>query len=163
MDFTVREARLEDMPALLRMGKGLLSYLNLIEKKRRKTNILSIDHKEAPKAWRKYYSQAIKSDKALFLVAVKGKKLIGMAFGRIETSPPVFKMKEFGEIHEVFVEKPYRNKKVAKALLKALEEFFKEKGLSLIQMKAEAFNSEALAAYYKLGFADSRKTLYKEI
>jgi ribosomal protein S18 acetylase RimI-like enzyme len=163
MDFTVREARLEDMPALLKMGKGLISYLNRLEKKRRQTNLMAIDHQNAEKAWRKYYTQAIKSNKALFLVALKGKSLIGMAFGKLETSPPVFKLKEFGEIHEVFIEAPYRNKKVAKNLIKKLEEFFKEKGVSLIQMKAESFNSEAIAAYYKLGYADSRKTLYKEI
>ena len=163
MDLTIRPANLKDLPVLVKMGRELILYLNREEKKRRKTNLMAIDHQVAEKGWRKYYRQNLKSRKSLFLLALKGENVVGMALGRIEKAPPVFKTKRFGEIHELFVKKPYRQQKIGTALVETLESFFRQKKISLIQIKAESFNAEALTAYRKLGYQDSRKILHKEL
>ena len=159
----VREAGLDDLPELLSMGRKLIEHLVPLEKKRRKTKLLALDEKNADKVWKKYYTKNLKSDKSLFLVALKKGEIVGMGMGRIEKSPPVFKIKEFGQIHELFVKESCRRQGVCQALIKRLEDFFREKGVSVVHISVENYNTEALNLYYKLGYQDSRFLLHKEL
>ena len=163
MDLTIRPANLKDLPVLVKMGRELILYLNREEKKRRKTKLLALDVKNADKVWKKYYTKNLKSDKSLFLVALKKGEIVGMGMGRIEKSPPVFKIKEFGQIHELFVKESCRRQGVCQALIKRLESFFREKGVGVVHISVENYNTEALNLYYKLGYQDSRFLLHKEI
>lgn len=160
---TIRKAGKGDLPGIVKMSRKLLLHIINLEKERSRNKFFSLDEEKADKAWRSYHAKNITDKKALFLVAFDGKKPVGMALGKIVKLPPVFKQKEKGFIHELFVEEAYRDRKIGKAFIQRMEKFFKEKGVKTSQIKAESFNTEALAKYKHLGYNDFRVELIKAL
>ena len=70
---------------------------------------------------------------------------------------PFMKERDFIDIDEFCVDKDYRRKGAASAMVSFIKEFAKEKGFSRIELNMWEFNQDALAFYEAAGFKTFRR------
>lgn len=106
-------------------------------------------------------------EKGKVLIAEENGKVIGYASGWVkyieefeeQTGGPEVN----GMFDNLFVKPEYRNKGVAKALIKELEKYFKENNCGLVWLNVFSENIKALALYSNLGYTPNSTTMIKNI
>src|SRR6476659_2010748 len=78
--------------------------------------------------------------RSVFLVAERESKLIAFLIGTVEQEIPIYKVKEFGFIHDVWVEENYRHEGIARQLVMLSIEKFKEMNVEQIRLDTAAPN-----------------------
>ncbi|MDI6806571.1 MAG: GNAT family N-acetyltransferase [Candidatus Aenigmarchaeota archaeon] len=120
-------------------------------------------NKNAKGIWVKFAKKLIRNKNGILLVCVNKNRIVGYTLGLIKNKPPVYKIKKFGLISDIFVEKDYRNKGIARKFVTELMRWFKSKQLSYTELTVDSKNRLALKVYNKLGFKEYRKIMKKEI
>lgn len=93
--------------------------------------------------------------RSVFLVAESDEeppRLVGFLIATIETSIPIYRLKEYGFIHDVWVEPPYRRHGVARGLVAAAMERFAALGVTQVRLETAATNEEARRLFESCGF-----------
>src|SRR3954471_22575842 len=74
--------------------------------------------------------------RSVFLVAEASgpKKIVGFAIGTVEREIPIYKLKEHGFLHDLWVEEEYRNEGVARQMVMLAIEKFKEMGVKQVRL-----------------------------
>jgi ribosomal-protein-alanine N-acetyltransferase len=109
--------------------------------------IHQLEQDSFPAPWRReFFESELRSSGRLNLVARRDGVIIGY----------VFAMWLFDEMHvnKIAVAESERRRGVAKALMKACEEFAREKEVRTISLEVRQSNEAAQAFYRHLGFAD---------
>lgn len=92
----------------------------------------------------------------VFVAEVEG-KVVGYSLGWV-SQPWSYKAKR-GYICDCFVEKSYRRRSIGKALIKAMLEWFKNKGVECVEADVYTTNCPSLALFKTLGFKEVSKRL----
>ncbi|MEM1538900.1 MAG: GNAT family N-acetyltransferase [Candidatus Bathyarchaeia archaeon] len=92
----------------------------------------------------------------VFVAEVEG-KIVGYSLGWV-SQPWAYKGKR-GYICDCFVEKSYRRHGIGKALIKAMLEWFIEKGVECVEADVYSNNIPSLKLFKKLGFEEIFKRL----
>lgn len=103
-----------------------------------------------------------------FLVALVNDEPIGFVFGSVDpTSPPQawYGMRPYtqGTGEELYVKPEYRGHGIGKALMRKIEEFFREHGCEYVSISVLAFNKDAVTLYERLGFRSRGIMLSKKL
>ena len=117
------------------------------------------DYKECSKLYRKLYSELeeikiqeipfdYKDFKNILLIAKNDNKIIGFIWGNFIA----FGLGKYGYIEDLYVDKEYRNKGVAKSLILSIKEEFKQLKVSTVFVTTEKENTPAINLYLKEGF-----------
>jgi ribosomal protein S18 acetylase RimI-like enzyme len=93
---------------------------------------------------------------AVFVAEVEG-KIVGYSLGWV-SQPWAYKGKR-GYICDCFVEKSYRRRGIGKALVKAMLEWFVNKGVECVEADVYSSNVPSLKLFKKLGFEEVFKRL----
>lgn len=131
----IEKLKLEDIEGLLELYKELTPFENSLEK--------SIE----------IYKEILQDDQYLIVVAKDNNKVIGSASGicckclAVGGSP-------FLVIEDVIINNDFRGKGVGKKVMKALDEFAKEKNCSYAILVSSDYRKEAHAFYENIGFID---------
>ncbi|MEM2280425.1 MAG: GNAT family N-acetyltransferase [Candidatus Bathyarchaeia archaeon] len=99
----------------------------------------------------------IKGENTVVLVAEADGKIVGYSLGWV-SQPWSYKAKR-GYICDCFVEKSYRRQGIGKALVKAMLEWFKNKGVECVEADIYSNNVPSLAMFKGLGFKEVSKRL----
>lgn len=106
--------------------------------------------------WSREYSAYLRTlmgrDDALAVVAREGPEVIGYAVGRITTLPPFFEHRFRGYIHDVFIRESFRRRGVGRRLVEEILEWFRTRGVTLVELTVAANNREAIPFWERLGF-----------
>src|SRR3954469_6045167 len=134
----IRAATPEDVPAVLPMVKKLCelhrgwdpakySFLDGIEE-----------------MYRGWLTARAKDPRAVFLVADReGRGPVGFLIGTVEREIPIYKLSEYGFVHDLWVEPEYRNEGVARQMVMLAVERFRQIGVWQVRLDTAAPNEPA--------------------
>jgi ribosomal protein S18 acetylase RimI-like enzyme len=111
----------------------------------------NIDEGGARQIYEKFITENIKSKSIFLYVAEINNEVCGFIHGVILDKAPVYEITRAGRVNEIVVSSSHRKKGVAKALLSALENKFKEQGLLVMDLMVDVENPEAAALYKSFG------------
>ncbi|HYE18273.1 MAG TPA: GNAT family N-acetyltransferase, partial [Tepidisphaeraceae bacterium] len=154
----IRPATPEDVPAVLPMVRQLCelhrawdpakySFLDGIEK-----------------MYDGWLRARAKDDRAVFLVAEReGKGPVGFLIGTVEREIPIYKLAEYGFVHDLWVEPAYRNEGVARQLVMEAVERFTGIGVKQVRLDTAAPNEVARKLFERCGFRVSVVEMLVEV
>jgi len=143
----IRKAKLKDVSQIVDFAVDLLNH-------HEKFDPNYAPAKNVKKVYKKWITRCIHSNNRHLIVAEDNDNIIGYALAETSTKPPVFKLRKYGYISDMYVTNKYRGKGVAKALLKDLAYWFRNKRLDHIELTVHAKNELALNAWKKYGFEE---------
>ncbi|MCA9383679.1 GNAT family N-acetyltransferase [Candidatus Dojkabacteria bacterium] len=111
-----------------------------------------------------YLESAISAGTPRILVSKKEEHIIG--FITFELSNADYfdaAIKQYGSVIELFVHKDYRREGVGKSLMNEVEDYFRQQGISHIELQCSSFNDIALDFYQKSGYKNSQTLLIKKL
>jgi ribosomal protein S18 acetylase RimI-like enzyme len=111
------------------------------------------DHpEEMYRGWLK--SRAI-DPRSVFLVADRDGLLVGFLVATVEAEIPIYKLAEFGFIHDIWVEPEYRNEGVGRQLVMLAIEKFRDMGVKQVRGDTAAANDAARGLLKSCGMRPS--------
>lgn len=143
----IRKAKLKDVQKITEYGVSLL-------KQHHNFDPYFAPAKNVNEVYRKFFKSCIYAKNRLLLVAEENGKIIGYAVGELCSRPPVFKIRKFGHISDVFVEKNFRKLGIAKQFLRVLKKWFKAKNIQHIELSVHEKNEIGKKAWAKYGLKD---------
>ena len=97
--------------------------------------------------------------RSVFLVADAGRggepKLAAFLVGTVEAEIPIYRLKSFGFIHDLWVEQDYRNEGVARQMVTLAVERFGEIGVKQVRLDTAYANDAARGLFAACGFRSS--------
>ncbi|AZR74537.1 hypothetical protein BBF96_14770 [Anoxybacter fermentans] len=107
----------------------------------------------------------INNNEAAMFVKVIGDEVVGLINGFIKRTPeiPVFKKRKYLMVDTLIVKKEWQKKGIGKELLKALEEWGKEKNVHGIEINVWEFNQTAIQFYLEKEYKVISRRMYKKI
>ena len=157
MSVVIREAELaRDKPMLLRFLAGSNAFESQWESDRR----LDTAYPEEFLADRVARARA---HRGRVFVAEESAAVVGWAMCSVEQHEIFVKadMRDYGYIHEMYVDERARGRHIGRKLLKACEDHFRALGLKSVLITALSPNVRALNAYRAAGYADYAVNLRK--
>jgi ribosomal protein S18 acetylase RimI-like enzyme len=93
--------------------------------------------------------------RSVFLVAETQGRLVGFIVATVEKEIPIYRLDEYGFIHDLWVEPEYRNEGVGRQMTMLLIERFREVGVKQIRCDTAAKNETARKLFESCGFRPS--------
>lgn len=148
----IRKARVKDIPSITRLDKILDDESNEIVKNNYPEYLEDFSfNKPDDKIFMNLIKKAIYSKNSLVLVSEINSLVVGYLFLSIKKNP-FYKLKQYGLIQAIFIEKNYRNRKIStKLVIKALA-WCKEKKLKRVSLYVLINNHHAIEVYKNWGF-----------
>lgn len=154
---TVRSATLEDLPTILPMVAKTCAFHQRIAPA--KYPFLP----EPEKRYVRWMSSQISAPRSVFLVAELAGKVVGFVIADVEGEIPIYQVKEFGFVHDVWVEEEARRHGVGKALMLEMVRRFREMGVVQVRLDVVAGNEPAEKLFAECGFAVATKQMIAEL
>jgi ribosomal protein S18 acetylase RimI-like enzyme len=101
--------------------------------------------------------------RSVFLVAERESRLVAFLLGSIEEEIPIYRLKEFGFIHDLWVEEEYRHEGIARQMVMLAIERFKSLGVRQVRLDTAAANDPARKLFASCGFRLSTMEMLLEI
>lgn len=103
-------------------------------------------------AWRKYAAVSLaKGDGALFAARVEH-EAVGFIHGQIHSYPPIFVPGRLGYITDLYVKSSHRRHGLGRLLYLALCDWFRRKGVTILDIHVYLANPEGAAFWRRMGF-----------
>ncbi|MHC4619221.1 MAG: GNAT family N-acetyltransferase [Planctomycetota bacterium] len=154
---TIRKARQGDIGAVVELWKELMDFHKALDPVFARSRG---GHKAFAEYLRKEY---IGGDRRRAWVAQAGREIVGLCMAVIEDNAPVLVLKQHGRIEGLVVTKKWRGKGIGEKLLRRARRWFREKGMSRVEVHHSAANDLAAAFYVRMGFRPYLKTLFLEL
>jgi ribosomal protein S18 acetylase RimI-like enzyme len=98
----------------------------------------------------------IKDKRDLCLVAeAPSGQLVAFLLATVEKEVPVYRLKQYGYIHDLWVEAEYRRAGLARQLVMQAVEHFRQLGIPQVRLDTLIDNESALKLYRNCGFRES--------
>jgi ribosomal protein S18 acetylase RimI-like enzyme len=153
----IRPATSDDVPAVLPMVAKLAALHESWDQER---YAYLPDVAEMYRGW---LTSRARDPKSVFLVAQREQKLVGFLVGTAERAIPIYRTKEFGFIHDVWVEPEYRHEGIGRQLTMLAIEKFGAMGLTQVRLETAALNDVARDLFVSCGFRVSAVEMMYEI
>ncbi len=102
--------------------------------------------------------------RSVFLVAEReGKGIVGFLIGTAEREVPIYRVAEYGFIHDLWVEPEYRNEGVARQMVMLAIETFRERGMGQVRLDTAMKNEAARKLFESCGFRGSVVEMLMEL
>jgi GNAT superfamily N-acetyltransferase len=101
--------------------------------------------------------------RSVFLVGQREDRLIAFLVGTVEAEIPVYRLKEFGFIHDLWVEPDYRHEGVGRQLVMLAIEKFREMGVKQVRGDTAAANDPARQLLRSCGMRPSTTEMLIEL
>lgn len=154
----VRRARREDLPALGRLGAGLLRAHYAIDPNR---FISPGDDPEGGYVW--FLGTELADPEVVVLVAERDAAVVGYVYAGLEPRSWKELREAAGFIHDVVVDEGARRLGVASALLEAALAWLRERGAPRVMLWTAEQNEAAQRLFAKLGFRRTMIEMTREL
>lgn len=155
-EIIIRRATLEDLEAVLDLWQEMMDYHARLDRRFQPAEDGRDHFREVVQEW-------MVDDTWHVLVAEVGGEVIGYVIGRVAENPPVFDMRYFGYVTDICVAADWRRMGVGRRLFLALCDWFRRRGLTVIQLNAAAFNPVSQAFWREMGFRDFLERMWMDI
>ena len=155
----IRPARAEDVPAVLPMVETLCRLHESWDAA--KYSFLP----DIPQMYDSWLRERANHRRSVFLVAetFAPQKIVGFLIGSVEREIPIYRLKEFGFLHDLWVEPEYRHEGVARQMVMLAVEKFKQIGVEQVRLDTAAPNEAARRLFASCGFRPSVTEMLLEI
>ncbi len=121
-------------------------------------------YKDRPELMYKgWLSSRCDDPRSVFLVADQNGTAVGFLVGTVETEIPIYQLKEFGFIHDIWVEADYRNEGIGRQLVMLAIEKFREMGVKQVRGDTAAANEPARNLLKSCGLRPSTTEMLIEL
>jgi ribosomal protein S18 acetylase RimI-like enzyme len=146
----IRPATPDDVPAVVPMVEKLAAFL--AEGDRAKYEPLP----EIGDMYRRWLRERAGDPRSVFLVAERQPGLVvGFLIGTVEREIPIYRLTEYGFIHDVWIEPDYRNEGIARQLVTLAIERFRAIGVRQVRLDVLAGNDAARNLFSTCGLRPS--------
>jgi len=142
--------------------------ITIVEKKAKFTNLhTAIDHEyyapssNADEDFKHYIQKKINDPDFKTLIANDNGMCIGYVMGWIEYRPVIYLKRKVGYLSNIYVDETYQKCGIGKKLYLRIENWFKEKKVDFIEIKADVRNNAAIKSFKQYGFNELSITFYK--
>jgi ribosomal protein S18 acetylase RimI-like enzyme len=149
----IRPATPQDVPAVLPMVAKVCAFHEDLD---------AAKYGFIPRPERMYQQWLAKratDRQSVFLVADAGRggesKLVAFLVGTVENEIPIYRLQQFGFIHDLWVEPDYRHEGIARQMVTLAVERFAEIGVKQIRLDTAAANEPARSLFAACGFRPS--------
>ena len=152
---TIRIAKQKDINKIMKLNQDLIDYHNDMLKKFKPEHVK--DFKENPnskKVIKRFYKKLIRSRKGHVIIAEEKSQIIGYLIATVEKNIPIFTLKKYVEITDLFVKKEFHGRKIGYNLVKNCLEWAKNNNYEKIVLKVFPDNTETIEFYKKIGFSN---------
>ena len=154
---TIRPATADDLPAVLPMvGKTCAFHQRIAPAK-------YPFRPEPEKGYIRWLASQIPQPRSVFLVAALEQRIAGFLIATVETEIPIYTVREYGFIHDVWVEEDARRHGVGRALILEVVARFRAMGIPQIRLDVVATNTPAEKLFASCGFAVATKEMIAEL
>jgi ribosomal protein S18 acetylase RimI-like enzyme len=152
----IREYTPEDIAALVRHKAQLTGHHSAIDPQ------YYAPSPDADQAFGNYLQKMVNDADFKVFVANEGENCVGYVMGWVEQRPPIYRKRKVGYLSNIFVDEAHQKQKVGAQLYRALEQWFQEKNVDFIEIRADARNIAAMQSFKKYGFKELSVTFYKD-
>ena len=155
MEFIVRTGTREDVPAMLRLWREMMDFHAQVEPRFRPA-----PSPTGEQAWEEHLRENVwgNRDWCVFVAEAQG-KLVGQIMGMLRNVYPVFEPERYGYVTDIVVDPAARRSGVGQALFEVLQAWFRERGVSHLQLQVTHKNFMSQFFWRAMGFTDYMYTL----
>jgi ribosomal protein S18 acetylase RimI-like enzyme len=113
--------------------------------------------------YRRWLSTRATDPRSVFLVAQPQDGLAGFLIGTVEQAIPIYRVPEFGYVHDLWVEPAYRNEGVATSMTLLALEKFKAIGVTQVRLETAIANEIGRSLFTACGFRTSTVEMLCEL
>ncbi len=144
---SIRELQDKNDPAFTEVGSLFQSMYAFMQKNGLQLTLAE----DGSEKWLKGIKQSLGRFGVIF-ISSEGDTITGFAHGSIRLAPDYLGNRKLGAITHVFVNAEAREKGSGRALVHALENWFKEKEVHSIELQVLSANKNAIEFWNKLGY-----------
>lgn len=150
MQVTVRPATEADVPAIVDLWWEMMDFHARVEPR-----FIPLPQSEAKEVWEKHLcADILEKEDWRVLVAEADGQVAGMMIGSVRDPYPVYKPERHGFVANASVAPGARRNGVGRALFEALKTWFREKGVSYIQLEVGHNNPISQSFWRAMGCTD---------
>jgi ribosomal protein S18 acetylase RimI-like enzyme len=153
----IRAARVEDVPAVLPMVAKTCALHEAWDPA--KYGFLP----DPQERYRRWLTQRATDPRSVFILAQREERIVAFLVGTIESEIPIYRVKQFGFLHDLWVEEEYRNEGIARQMVMLAIERFKAMGVSQVRLDTAAANDVARKLFTSCGFRISNIEMLMEL
>jgi ribosomal protein S18 acetylase RimI-like enzyme len=148
----IRPARPEDVPGVLPMVAKICAFHEALDP----AKYPFLPHPE--EMYENWLVARAKDRRSVFLVAEREASggepaaLVGFLVGETEREIGIYRLREYGFVHDLWVEPAYRNEGLARQLVMLAVERFREIGVAQVRMDVASGNEPARRLFEACGF-----------
>ncbi len=120
--------------------------------------------------YRRWLASRADDPRAVFLVAERSDVMLkdvpflaGFLIGTVEREIPIYRLEEYGFIHDLWIEPTYRNEGIARQMVMLAIERFRGIGVEQIRLDTAAQNDVARGLFASCGFRPSTQEMLLEL
>ena len=151
----IRQATARDVPAVLPMVEKIVAL-------HARWDAAKYEPLPDPAGLYDRWLQGLARDpRSVFLVAERQgegsrpPRLVGFVIGTVERTIPIYRLMEYGFLHDLWVEEEYRHEGVGRQLAMHAVERFREIGVEQVRLDTAACNDSARRLFEQCGFRPS--------
>jgi ribosomal protein S18 acetylase RimI-like enzyme len=149
----IREAICRDIPAIVELAEELLDF-------HKDRDPFFTRAANGGEVFARFVEGNIRSEAAVVYVAVVNKQIVGYCQGMLEKHPPVLVETDYGHILDMMVTANARRTGVGEKMVRALRNWFRQKGVRRIEVRRLISNEIASRFWPKMGFKPYLETLF---
>lgn len=154
----ITKATIEDIPLITTFGQSLIKMHYDFD-----PEYYMFDEDGFSPAFTDWLKGQITIPSSIIWVAKENDSVIGFISGFVKYLFPWFRIKKVGHISFMFIDEGSRRKGVGKQLLSYANQWFKDQGLSYVELYVNERNSNGLSFWKSMGFSDFQKFLRMRI
>ena len=153
----IRTAKPEDVPAILPMVAAIAAL-------HESWDPAKFGYRPNPEEmYRRWLASRATDPQSVLLVAQRENRLVGFLVGTVEAEIPIYRLKEFGFIHDIWVEKEYRHEGIARRMVMLAIDRFREMGMKQVRCDTAAANDAARGLMRSCGMRPSTTEMLIEL
>lgn len=152
----IRSAITDDLPAIKELWKEMMDF-------HRERDEYFSRSTEGHERFGEYVRRNIETPEWLVMVAIEDTKVIGFSMGTIESYPPVFQHTHHGFVADIVVNESFRSQGIGSQLFERMVPWFREQGVSRIEVAVASANEISQAFWTRMGFREYMKKMVLEI
>lgn len=145
----IRPATADDVPGVLPMVGKVCAYHEGLDPQRY-SFVPQIEER-----YRGWLTERAGDGESVFLVAEREGRLVAFLVGSVLGEIPIYRVKRYGFVHDVWVEPEYRNEGIARQLVMLAVERFRGMGVPQVRLDTAAPNGVARKLFAGCGFRES--------
>ena len=113
--------------------------------------------------YRGWLTGRVDDGRAVFLVAEREGRLVGFLIATVERELPIYRVAEYGFVHDIWVDPAYRNEGVGRQLVMLAIERFRQVGVPQVRADTAAANEAARGLMRSCGMRPSTTEMLVEL